>query len=115
MNYIDIFILGWNLNALMFVVNLLLAVNVLRNGDIEQIQEQSKVLDELKSEFDKYYPNRKMEVIISYMIPFTAFFRVSFKIIELVMFFSKNKGTTMFDFMVYKYSTDIKKAKVSNQ
>lgn len=114
MSYFDICILGWNLNALMFVVNLLLAVKTLKSSDPESLQEQSTVLNELHSEFEKYYPNRKIETIISYLIPFTAFLRVTFRLFEMFAFFSKNRGTTMFDFMVYKYSTDIQKAKNRN-
>jgi hypothetical protein len=36
---------------------------------------------------------------------------MSFRIIEMFSFFSRNKGTSMFDFMVYKYQSDINKAK----
>lgn len=111
MSYADIIILGWNLNALMFVVNLLLALNVMKADDIQKIQEQGELLSKLKQEFDNYYPNRRYETLISYMIPFTAFYRVVFKLLEMVMFFSKNKDTKMFDFMIYKYEKDIQKAK----
>jgi hypothetical protein len=111
MSYFDIFILGWNLNALMFVVNLLLAIRVIKTNNIEEIEEQTRLLEDLKFEFDKYYPNRKIEIIISYAIPFTAFFRMSLRLLEMFLFFSKNKDTTMYDFMVYKYSYDIQKAK----
>lgn len=111
MSYLDIFIFGWNLNALMFVVNLLLAIRVIKSSDIEVIQEQTRLLEDLKYEFDKYYPNRKIEIIITYIVPFTAFFRMSLRLLEMFFFFSKNKNTTMYDFMVYKYSYDIEKAK----
>lgn len=111
MTYTDIIILGWNLNALMFVVNLFLAINVMKASDIQDLEKQSRTLGDLKQEFDRYYPNRTYETLISYMIPFTAFYRISFKLIEMMMFFSKNKGTRMFDFMIYKYQKDIQKAK----
>jgi len=111
MSYIDIFIIGWNLNALMFVVNLFLAVRVIKTNDVDILQRQSKVLSELKEQFDKYYPYRKYETVISYIIPFTSFLRMSFRLIEMFFFFSKNRDTTMFDFMVYKYSNEIEKAK----
>ncbi len=111
MSYLDIFILGWNLNALMFVVNLLLAVRVIKTNDIEEIEAQTRLLEDLKYEFDKYYPNRKIEILTSYIVPFTAFFRMSLRLLEMFLFFSKNKNTTMYDFMVYKYSYDIQKAK----
>ena len=112
MSYIDIFILGWNLNALMFVINLFLAIGVIKGSSQDKLQEQSQVLQELQLEFQKYYPNRKAETIISYIVPFTAFLRISFRLIEMMSFFSKNKGTSMYDFMVYKYSSDIEKAKL---
>jgi len=111
MSYLDICILGWNLNALMFVTNLLLAVRVIRANNVDEIEEQTKFLEELKFEFDKYYPNRKIEIIISYLVPFTAFFRMTLRLLEMFLFFTKNKNTTMYDFMVYKYSYDIQKAK----
>lgn len=111
MSYADILILGWNLNALMFVVNLFLAINVMKSTDMEQVEKESERLSVLKQQFDTYYPNRKYETMLSYLIPFTAFYRISFKLVEMSMFFSKNKGTKMFDFIVYKYQTDIEKAK----
>ncbi|PLY11488.1 MAG: hypothetical protein C0626_02695 [Arcobacter sp.] len=111
MSYLDICILGWNLNALMFVTNLLLAVRVIRANNVDEIEEQTRFLEELKFEFDKYYPNRKIEIIISYLVPFTAFFRMTLRLLEMFLFFTKNKNTTMYDFMVYKYSYDIQKAK----
>jgi hypothetical protein len=111
MSYSDIFILGWNLNAMMFVVNLFLAVSVMRSADMEQVEKEGQVLSALKQQFDTYYPNRKYETLISYLIPFVAFYRIVFKLIEMRMFFFKNKGAKMFDFMVYKYEKDIQKAK----
>lgn len=111
MTYTDIIILGWNLNAMMFVVNLFLAFNVMRADDMEKLQKQGELLSKLKQEFDNYYPNRRYETLLSYMIPYTAFYRIVFKLIEMSMFFSKNKGTKMFDFMIYKYEKDIQKAK----
>ena len=110
-SYSEIFMLGWNLNAFMFVVNLILAVNIIKTNDIANLHKESEILKELKEEFEKFYPNRGFETMISYAIPFTAFFRVGWKLIEMNMFFSKNEGTSMFDFMVYKYKTDIQKAK----
>lgn len=111
MTYSEIFILGWNANALMFVLNLLLAITVVKANDPTDLEKQNAVLEKLKLEFDNYYPNRKYETLITYLVPFTAFFRMSFRIIEMLSFFSRNKGTTMFDFMVYKYSSDINRAK----
>lgn len=111
MTYSEIFIFGWNLNAFMFVVNLILAFTIIKTNDINDLQEQNDILGDLKEEFDVYYPNRKYETFATYIIPFTAFFRMSFRIFEMLSFFSRNKGTTMFDFMVYKYTADINKAK----
>lgn len=111
MTYTDIFILGWNLNAAMFVVNLFMAINVIKTNNVEDIEKESQALGELKQEFDKYYPNRQYETLLSYAIPFTAFYRILFKLFEMVMFFNKNKGSKMFDFIVYKYQSDIDKAK----
>jgi len=111
MEYGDIFILGWNLNAMMFVLNLLVAINIFRSGQIADIEKNKQILDELHSEFEKLYPNRKFETIISYIVPFAAFYRVGYKLIEIYMFLKKNKNSTIFDFMIYKYQVDIQKAK----
>jgi len=111
MTYSEIFILGWNLNALMFIVNLILAFNVIRSSDPIQLSKENEKLSALKQEIDIYYPNRIIETIGSYLIPFTAFYRVSFRLVQMSSFFKRNPGTTMYDFMVYKYEEDIKKAK----
>jgi hypothetical protein len=111
MSYLDICIMGWNLNAFMFVVNFLLAINVVSRQDRDKLQEESSILKELKEELEKYYPYRTQSTIISYLIPFTAFFRMSFRLIEMFFFFQKNQSAKMFDFMVYKYTTEINKAK----
>ncbi|MEA3288791.1 MAG: hypothetical protein U9Q04_01310 [Campylobacterota bacterium] len=111
MNYSDIFILGWNLNAFMFVINLFLAVNIVRSNDPERLEKESELLNKLSSEMEEYYPNRQIETLISYLVPFTAFYRILFKLAEMIMFFNKNRGTKMFDFIIYKYQQDIAKAK----
>ncbi len=111
MSYLDIFILGWNLNALMFLVNFILAIRVLIGQDREKLQEESMVLKELKEQMDKYYPYRTQTTIVTYAVPFTAFFRMSFRLIEMALFFQKNKDSKMFDYMVYKYTNEIQKAK----
>ena len=111
MTYSEIFILGWNANALMFVINLLLAITIVKANDPMDLEKQNEELGKLKEEFDNYYPNRKYETLITYLMPFTGFFRMTFRIIEMLSFFSRNKGSSMFDFMVYKYSIDINKAK----
>ena len=48
MSYLDICIIGWNLNALMFVVNFLIAIRVISTQDRSKLQEESMVLKELK-------------------------------------------------------------------
>jgi hypothetical protein len=112
MEYIDIFILGWNLNALMFVVNLFLAANIIKTSQIDIFEQQKETLDTLQKEFEQYYPNRKIETLVSYMIPFTAFYRVLFRIVEMSFFLNKNKGSHIFDYVVYKYQNDINRAKL---
>ena len=111
MSYLDICITGWNLNALMFVVNLLIAVRTISNQDRSKLYEESLVLKELKDDLEKYYPNRIYSTIISYLVPFTAFFRMSFRLVEMFFFFKKNQNAKMFHYMVYKYEFDIQRAK----
>jgi hypothetical protein len=111
MTYSEIFILGWNANAFMFVVNLLMAISIIKANNSDDLHKQNEVLGKLKEEFDTYYPNKRYETLATYLIPFTAFFKMTFRFIEMFSFFSRNKGTTMFDFMVYKYMSDINKAK----
>ena len=111
MSYLDICILGWNLNAFMFAVNFLIAIRTISGQDRDLLQEQSLVLKELKNELEKYYPYRTQSTIISYLVPFTAFFRMAYRLFEMFFFFQKNQSAKMFDYMVYKYSTDINKAK----
>lgn len=84
---------------------------VIKTNNPEKLREQNETLSELKLEFDRYYPNRKYETLITYVIPFTAFFRVGYRLLEMSMFFTKNKGSGVFDYMVYKYTNDINKAK----
>lgn len=111
MSYLDICITGWNLNALMFVVNLLIAVRAISTQDKSRLYEESLILKELKDELEKYYPNRIYSTIISYLVPFTAFFRMGFRFVEMFFFFKKNQEAKMFDYMVFKYSCDIQRAK----
>jgi hypothetical protein len=111
MSYLDICIMGWNLNAFMFVVNFLIAIRVISTQDRSKLQEESLVLKELKDELEKYYPNRTLTTMLTYVVPFTAFFRMSFRLVEMFFFFQRNSEAKMFDYMVYKYSSDINKAK----
>ena len=111
MSYSEIFILGWNLNGLMFVINLFTAMRIMKSTDIVTMSKEQERLSELKEELDTYYPNRSWETLVSYFIPFTAFFRVSWRFYEMKMFFTKNEGTRLFDFMVYRYQKDIQIAK----
>ncbi len=111
MSYLDICITGWNLNALMFVVNLFIALKVVSREDKSRLYEENLVLKELKEELEKYYPNRIYSTLNSYGVPFTAFFRMSYRLLEMYFFFQKNKEARIFDYMVYKYSCEINKAK----
>jgi hypothetical protein len=111
MSYSDIFIMGWNLNVVMLVINFMLAMKMMKNTDIVQASKEHEKLSQLKEELEQYSPNRGYETLISYFIPFTAFFRVSWRLYEMKVFFDKNIDTNMFDFMVYKYQRDIQIAK----
>jgi hypothetical protein len=111
MSYLDICIMGWNLNAFMFAVNFLIAIRVISTQDRSKLQEESLVLKELKEELETYYPNRTLTTMLTYIVPFTAFFRMSFRLVEMFFFFQRNSEAKMFDYMVYKYSSDINKAK----
>ena len=114
MSYLDICILGWNLNVLMFLVNFLMAIKVISKSDKEKLHEESEILRGLKEQMDKYYPNRTLTTIITYITPFTAFFRMTFRLVEMFFFFQKNQDAKMFDYMVYKYTSEINKAKENN-
>lgn len=111
MSYEEIFILGWNLNLMMFFTNFFLALRTMTSRSKEQLVDENKVLSELKEEFDEYYPYRKYETIFSYIIPFTAFFRMSYRFLEMISFLKKNENTTIVDFMIYKYQSEIQIAK----
>jgi hypothetical protein len=111
LSYYEIFVIGWKLNALMFLSNLVLAFSSFRAQDINQMQKQSSILGELKSEHESLFPTRKYETLISYFIPFTAFFRIAYRYFEMFMFFKSNKDSAMFDYMVYSYTKDINKKK----
>ncbi len=111
MNYEEIFILGWNLNLMMFVLNFFLAIRAISSKSKDQLAQENLYLADLKEEFDKYYPYRKYETMVTYLIPFTAFFRMTYRIVEMVSFLNRNENTTMVDFMIYKYQSDIELAK----
>jgi len=113
MEYGQIFMYGWGLNITMFLVNFIIALNVIKSTDISTMTKEHQILGELKLEIDKYYPNRGYETLLSYFIPFVAFYKVLWRIIEMVSFFSKNQNTRMFDFMVYRYEKEISVAKNS--
>jgi hypothetical protein len=114
MSYLDICIIGWNLNSFMFVVNFFIAIRTISAQDRMTLQEESVVLKELKDELEKYYPYRTYSTLFSYLVPFTAFFRMGYRLIEMFFFFQKNQEAKMFDYMVYKYNSDIQRA-INNQ
>jgi hypothetical protein len=79
LSYFDIFSLGWNLNAVMFVVNLVLAINIVKTNDVGNLHKEGEVLRELKEELDKLYPNRgleTLEVMLFLSLHFLEFFGV---------------------------------------
>ena len=49
--------------------------------------------------------------MLTYVVPFTAFFRMNYKLVEMYFFFQRNKEAKMFDYMVYKYTSEIDKVK----
>jgi hypothetical protein len=111
MDYGQIFMYGWGLNIMMFLANFLIALNVIKSTDVTTMTKEHQILGELKIEIDKYYPNRGYETLISYFIPFVAFYRVLWRMAEMMMFFNKNENVRMFDFMVYRYEKEISDAK----
>ncbi len=111
MSYFEIFFIGWNLNVFMFLVNLTIAFKVMSEKTAEELMEEDEVLSELKTEFEKYYPNKRLESVITYLIPFAGFFKSVIRIIEILFFFSRNKGANLVDYMIYKYKYQIKTAK----
>jgi len=108
-SYYEIFVLGWNLNLIMFLSNLYMAFSSFNSKDIIQMKKQNENLRELKTEHEKLYPFRTYETLFSYFIPFTAFFRVGYRYYEMYMFFKVNPNTGMYDFMIYSYQRDIQR------
>lgn len=113
MTYLDIFVLGWNLNALMFALNISVALITVSKEDKNRLEQEGLALQKLKEELDKYYPYKKQETVITYIFPFVAFFRITFRFVEMYFFFQKNQDAKIFDYMVYKYELEIQKAKNS--
>ena len=111
MTYEEIFITGWYANLFMFLVNFFIALRTMNSKSKEQLFEENRVLSKLKEEFDKYYPYRKYETLFTYIFPFAAFFRMGYRFLEIKYFFDKNEGTTLFDYMTYRYQNDINIAK----
>ena len=113
MSYEEIFIIGWFANIIMIFVNVLVVLFVVKTNDPEQLKEQSIALQKLKAEYDKYYPYHKQMTIVAYLLPFTGFFKISYRLMEMYLFLSKNKDTNIYHFVAYKYTCDIQKAKNS--
>lgn len=113
MSYEEIFILGWLANIFMIFANVLVVLMVVRNNEPEKLKEQSIQLNELKKEYDKYYPYHKQMSILAYLLPFTGFFKVGFRLFEMTLFLSKNKDANVYNFIEYKYTKEIQKAKDS--
>jgi len=115
MSYEEIFIVGWNLNLVMFLLNFFIAMRAISSKSKEQLEEENRYPANLKEEFDMYYPYRKYETILTYLVPFTAFFRMSYRLFEMSSFLNKNVNSTMVDYMIYKYQNDIETAKNRNK
>lgn len=113
MSYEEIFIVGWFANAIMLIINVLVVLFVVKTNDSEVLKKQSQDLQKLKNEYDKYYPYHKQMSILAYFLPFTGFFRISYRLFEMYLFLSKNKETNIYHFVAYKYTCDIQKAKDS--
>lgn len=111
MSYEEIFILGWKLNAFMLVLNLFIVLKALKTKDSMDLHKENESLEELKNEFTFYYPYRKYATLLSYLTPFMGFFKILFNMVEMFMFFQKNEGTSLFEFMLYRYQRDINRAK----
>lgn len=109
MSYYEIFVVGWYLNAMMFLSNLFLAFTTFNSKDIMEMRRESEALKDLKDKHDDLYPYRRYETLISYFLPFTAFFRISFRYFEMYKFFKMNKDTHMYDYMIFSYTRDINK------
>ncbi len=111
MSYYEIFVIGWSLNVFMFVINLFVAIGVFSNIDMSNVHEENRILQELKEEFDKYYPYKSLTSILTYAIPFTASYKILYHFIEMYFFFQKNSQARMFDYIVYKYKSELAKVK----
>ncbi len=111
MSYYEIFVIGWSLNVFMFLVNLFVAIGIFSNEDMGNIYEENMVLTELKEELERYYPYKTLFAFVSYIIPFTAFFKILFGFIEMYFFFQKNSQARMFDYIVYKHTSEIERIK----
>jgi hypothetical protein len=109
MSYYEIFVIGWSLNFIMFLSNLYLALSTFNSQDMAQMKKQSENLRELKMKHEKLYPYRTYEVLLSYFIPFAAFYRILYRYFEMYMFYKANPDTQMYDFMIYSYTKDIQK------
>jgi len=111
MSYEEIFILGWKFNGFMFVINMFIVFKALKSRGAIDLQKENAILEELKNEFSHYYPYRKYATLLSYFVPFMAFFKILFRLIEMFSFINKNEDTSIFDYMEYKYRYDIQRAK----
>ncbi len=111
MSYEEIFILGWKFNAFMLVLNLFIVLKALKSKAAIDLHKENEMLEELKDEFTQYYPYRKYGTLLSYFVPFMAFFKILFRLIEMFSFINRNSDASIFDYMEYKYRCDIQKAK----
>ena len=111
MSYEEIFILGWKLNVFMLVLNLFIVLRALKAKGPMDLHKENASLEELKNEFTHYYPYRKYGTLLSYFTPFMGFFKIAYNMVEMFMFLKKNEGSSLFEFMLYRYQRDISRAK----
>lgn len=97
----------------MILINVVVVLFVVKTKDPDTLKKQSIVLQKLKAEYDRYYPYHKQTTMLAYAIPFTGFFKIMYRLIEMYLFLSKNKETNIYHFIAYKYTCDIQKAKKS--
>ncbi len=111
MSYEEIFILGWKLNFFMLLLNMFIVFKALKAKGPMDLHKENESLEELKNEFTYYYPYRKYATLLSYFTPFMGFFKIAYNLLEMMMFMKKNKDTSIFEFMLYRYERDIALAK----
>lgn len=91
MSYEEIFILGWLANILMLFINIVVVFSVVRTNEVAKLKEQSLALEELKKEYDKYYPYHKQMAIIAYFYLLQVFLELDLDFLRCFYFYQKIK------------------------